>query len=68
MEVKNFVKLRAAALPIDEVVIRSLSAEELILSALNKVKDNYSINPEMQTSFYRETIKQRKNMFRYLKL
>jgi hypothetical protein len=57
---KNFVKLRAAALPIDEVVIRSLSAEELILSALNKVKDNYSINPEMQTSFYRETIKQRK--------
>lgn len=52
------VKLKTVNLPIDEVVVRSIDPVGLLLTALEKVHDNYSINPEMQTSFYRETIKQ----------
>lgn len=52
------VKLTPVSLPIDEVVVRSIEPESLILTALSKVKDNYNSSPEMQTSFYREAIKQ----------
>lgn len=52
------IKLKTVNLPIDEVVVRSIDPVGLLLTALEKVHENYSINPEMQTSFYRETIKQ----------
>lgn len=52
------IKLQTVNMPIDEVVVRSIDPVGLLLTALEKVHDNYSIEPEMQTSFYRETIKQ----------
>ena len=55
---KKVIKLKAVSLPIDEVVIRSVDPQQLILSALERIRHNYSGVPEMQTSFYRETIKQ----------
>jgi hypothetical protein len=57
---KNVVKLAPVNLTLDEVVIRTIDPEKLILKALEKVSDNYSKTPEMQTAFYRETIKQDK--------
>lgn len=55
------IKLSAITLPIDEVVVRDLDAKELLIEALGSIKTNYSMTPEMQTGFYRETIKQNRN-------
>jgi hypothetical protein len=55
---KKQIRLKAVALPIDEVIIRNVNPKELILAALAQIKNNYSETPEMQTSFYREAIKQ----------
>lgn len=52
------IKLKSVNLPIDEVVVRSIDPITLILTALEKVRDNYNNSPEMQTSFYREAVKQ----------
>jgi hypothetical protein len=57
---ENVVKLTPVVLPIDEVVIRTINPEKLIRSALGKINNNFSQVPEMQTAFYRETIKQDK--------
>jgi len=57
---ENIIEMKAVALPIDEVVIRGIDPEELLLKALEKINKNYSNVPEMQISFYRETIKQNK--------
>ncbi len=55
---KNHIKLKAVSVLIDEVVIRKIDPKNLIIAALNKVKENYNTNPEMQTGFYRETVQQ----------
>jgi hypothetical protein len=52
------IKLKSVTLPIDEVVVRSIDPVSLILTALEKVKNNYNNSAEMQTSFYREAVKQ----------
>jgi len=57
---ENVVEIKSITLPINEVVVRSIDPVNLILAALDKVYLNYSDVPEMQTSFYRETIKQNK--------
>ncbi|QQS51739.1 MAG: carboxypeptidase-like regulatory domain-containing protein [Bacteroidota bacterium] len=57
---KNHIKLKAVSVLIDEVVIRKIDPKNLIIAALDKVKDNYNTNPEMQTGFYRETVRQNK--------
>lgn len=58
---KKAIILEPYAVPIDEVVIKSVDPVQLLRTALDKVKENYPLNPEMQTGFYRETIKQNKN-------
>jgi hypothetical protein len=57
----NIVSLEPFAVAIDEVVIKTIDPLELIKDAIAKIRDNYTRNPEMQTGFYRETIKQNKN-------
>ncbi len=57
----NVIKLETHAIPIDEVVIRGLDPIDLLTAARLKVKENYSMVPEMQTGFYRETIKTNKS-------
>jgi len=58
---KNLIYLEPVKIPIQEVTIRSTDPQEIIYMALRKRTDNYSRNPVMLTSFYRETIKQNRN-------
>ncbi len=57
VESKGEIRLNPISMPIDEIVVRSIDPIRLLLSALEKVNTNYTIEPEMQTAFYRETIK-----------
>jgi hypothetical protein len=57
----NKILLESYSIPIEELIVRNLSAEGLLIEALNRKKDNYNLEPEMQTGFYRETIKQNRN-------
>ncbi|HEC43974.1 MAG TPA: carboxypeptidase-like regulatory domain-containing protein [Bacteroides sp.] len=55
------VRLEPSPIPIEEVTIINRDARELIREAKNRIRDNYSNEPVMITSFYRETIKQNRN-------
>jgi len=57
----NVVELVSAPYEIEEVTIRQLDPIELIKSAVVKIPENFSNQPVMMTSFYRETIKQNRN-------
>jgi hypothetical protein len=61
MEGKTEITLESYAIPIDEVVVRSIDPVVLLKSALDKVRDNYQPTPERQTGFYREIIKQNRS-------
>jgi hypothetical protein len=50
--------MHANPIPIEQVTIINRDARELVLSAMENIPDNYSREPVMVTSFYRETIKQ----------
>lgn len=58
---KTTITLEQYAIPIDEVIVRSTDPEQLLRTALSKVRENYEPNPERQTGFYRETIKQNRS-------
>jgi hypothetical protein len=58
---KSAITLEGYAIPIDEVVVKSIDPLQLLKETLNKVKDNYTVEPEMQKGFYRETIKQNRS-------
>ena len=57
----NLIELEPNPIPIEEVTIINMDARELLNRALRKIPDNYSKEPVMVTSFYRETIKQNRN-------
>jgi len=57
----NLIYLEAVPFPIDEVKVRKNDPEALLRAAIKNKSANYSINPVMMTSFYRETIKQNKS-------
>jgi hypothetical protein len=57
----NIIYLEAIAFPIAEVKVRKTNPEDLLRAAIRNKSVNYSNNPVMMTSFYRETIKQNKN-------
>ncbi len=57
----NTVRLEPSPIPIEEVTIINRDARELIQQALRRIPENYSQEPVMLTSFYRETIKQNRN-------
>lgn len=61
MKGKNVIEIESHAIPIEEVVFKKIDPLELLKTALEKVKDNYSGVPEMQTGFYRETIKENRH-------
>ncbi|MBA7521808.1 hypothetical protein ES705_13919 [subsurface metagenome] len=58
---KNTITLEQHAIPIEEVVIRDIDPVELLRTAISKKRDNYNPNAEMQTAFYRETLKQNRS-------
>lgn len=57
----NIITVEPYAVAIDEIVIKNINPLDLVKTALSKIKDNYVRTPEMQTGFYRETIKQNKS-------
>ncbi len=57
----NLVELEPNPILIEEVTIVNQDARDLLNMALQSIPDNYSKNPVMLTSFYRETIKQNRN-------
>ncbi|MCK5134753.1 MAG: carboxypeptidase-like regulatory domain-containing protein [Bacteroidales bacterium] len=54
----NLIKLEPIPIPLEEVTIIHMNARELLIAAIEKIPDNYSRNPVMVTSFYRESIRQ----------
>jgi hypothetical protein len=54
----NRIELQPNPIPIEEVTIINQDARDLLTMALQSIPDNYSNEPVMMTSFYRETIKQ----------
>jgi len=57
----NLIQMEPSPIPIEEVTIVNMDAREIIHQALQKIPDNYSTEPVMVTSFYRETIKQNRS-------
>jgi hypothetical protein len=57
----NLVELVPNPIPIEEVTIINQDARDLLEMALQSIPENYSNDPVMMTSFYRETIKQNRN-------
>ena len=58
---EKIIYLEQHAIPIEEVVIKKLDPIDLLNKALEMKRVNYNNSPEMQTGFYRETIKQNRN-------
>ena len=58
---ENVIKLVPSPIPLKEVIIRTKDPIDLLKSALNNISQNYSKEPMMLTSFYRESIKQNRN-------
>jgi len=57
----NLIKLERVPFPIEEVTIKNENPLSLIRAAKSKIGENYSTDPRMLTSFYRETIKKNRN-------
>jgi len=57
----NTIELKQAMIPIKEVVIKSITPEEIVKQVIAGVSDNYAGVPNLMTSFYRETIKKNRN-------
>jgi len=57
----NTIELKQTIIPIKEVVIKSITPEEIIKEVIVGVPDNYAGVPNLMTSFYRETIRKNKN-------
>jgi hypothetical protein len=52
----NRIYLNPAIIPIQEVIIRRSEPLHLIRQALDRIEENYSSDPVIETAFYRESI------------
>jgi len=57
----NVLRLKALAVPLEEVVIRTEDPVELIKMAQRNMRSNYKSEPERMIAFYRETVKENRN-------
>ncbi len=57
----NLVELKSNPILIEEVTIINQEARDLLNMAMESIPENYSNEPLMMTSFYRETIRQNRN-------
>jgi hypothetical protein len=57
----NQIELEPNPIPIEEVTIINQDARDLLRMALQNIPENFSNDPVMMTSFYRETVKQNRN-------
>ena len=55
------IKLRPATIMLNEVVVTNADARALVETAISKIPDNYSDQPELLEGFYRETAMKRQH-------
>ena len=53
----NHIQLTPSIIPIQEVIIRRTEPTSLIHQALERLEDNYFLEPVRETAFYRESIR-----------
>jgi hypothetical protein len=58
---ENIIELTQATIPIQEVVVKPISPEEILENVIQNVGINYAEVPNLMTGFYRETIKRNRN-------
>jgi len=58
---ENSISIVPDPIPIQEVIIKTGDPLELLRKAISRIGENYTINPEMLTAFYRETIQQNRH-------
>lgn len=58
---ENIIELTQATIPIQEVVVKPISPEEILEKVIQNVGRNYAEVPNLMTGFYRETIKRNRN-------
>ena len=58
---RNVIALEPALIPIKEIVIKPISAEEVLNEAIKRFSVNYPSIPNEMTGFYRETIRKNRN-------
>jgi hypothetical protein len=56
----NEILIEPSSVDLKGVTVRPDNAEKIVRNALGKIPQNYSEKASMQTGFYRETVKQRK--------
>lgn len=55
------VELKPNTVVLDEVVVRSGNAEDIVNEAISRIPENYSRDPSLYQCFYREVAQKRKN-------
>ncbi len=53
--------LNRYSVDLPEVIVRPTDPRELVKSAINKIGENYPVEPQRLTAFYREAIRQRRD-------
>ena len=56
----HLIKLKSVTISLAEINIRTGDAREILIAALDNIRDNYSTKPYMVTAFYRESIQRRR--------
>ena len=49
------VRMHPSSIKLSEVIVSATKPLDIVLAAIDKIKDNYSHNPELMRCFYRET-------------
>ena len=57
----NNIQLDQAVIPIQEVVIKPVTPEEILQAVIYNISQNYTEESNLMTSFYRETIRRNRN-------
>jgi hypothetical protein len=54
---KNVIELEPAPIPIKEIIVKPLDPYDIVRKAIESIGRNYENEPNLMTSFYRETIR-----------
>ncbi len=58
---ENIIELMQATIPIQEVIVKPVTPEEILEKVISNIRDNYAEVPNLMTGFYRETIKKNRS-------
>ena len=54
---KNVISMVSAPIPIKEIIVKPVDPESIVRNAISRIGKNYVNEPNLMTSFYRETIR-----------